>query len=279
MDRKEQKKEKKWDIYQVLGVLFGLLLIVALSIVFYQEYERFRAQQQLKALQEAANSAEETEQSMDEKPDPNDILTQRGIEIPQKDLDWEELQKENKDIYAWIYIPGTKVDYPVLQHSTERSYYLNHNLDGSEGYPGCIYTQNLNRKDFTDYNTIVYGHNMKDGSMFQTLHKYRDPEFFDENRLVFIYLPDEVLVYELFAAYEYGDQHLLFQYNFNSTRDRASYLEDLSQIRSMSANFREDITVTEENHIITMSTCVGGKPDKRYLVQGVLVNDPALAEE
>lgn len=69
----------------------------------------------------------------------------------------------NPDVYAWITVPGTEI--PILQQPSDNSYYFMHNMDGSYGYPGCIYTENLNSKDFTDNNTVIYGHNMKNDSM------------------------------------------------------------------------------------------------------------------
>ena len=74
--------------------------------------------------------------------------------------DFGQLHEQNQDIYAWIVVPGTQVDYPLLQSETD-NYYLDYNLDHSKGYPGCIYTNQCNRKDFSDYNTVLYGHNMK----------------------------------------------------------------------------------------------------------------------
>ena len=68
---------------------------------------------------------------------------------------FEELQAVNPDIYAWITVPGTVIDYPILQHASDNTYYLMHNIDGSYGYPGCIYTENMNSKDFTDNNTVI----------------------------------------------------------------------------------------------------------------------------
>lgn len=71
----------------------------------------------------------------------------------------------NPDVYAWITVPGTEIEYPILQHPSDNSYYFMHNIDGSYGYPGCIYTENLNSKDFADNNTVIYGHDMKNDSM------------------------------------------------------------------------------------------------------------------
>ena len=102
-------------------------------------------------------------------------------------VDFAGMWEVNKDVYAWITVPGTVIDYPILQHATDNTYYLNYNIDGSYGYPGCIYTENMNSKDFTDNNTVIYGHNMKNGTMFAGLHKFEDRSFFEENTKVYIY--------------------------------------------------------------------------------------------
>lgn len=170
------------------------------------------------------------------------------------------------------------MDYPVVQHPEDNAWYLNHNLDGSEGYPGCIFTENYNTKDFKDKNTVIYGHDMNDRTMFDTLHDYGDEAFFKENRYIFIYLPDDVLVYDIFAAYESSAEHILSSHNFANDVRFQEYLDDIFEMRNMEAHFREEVEVGVQNHIITLSTCIDLKPDNRYLVQGVLVNDPALEE-
>ena len=195
-----------------------------------------------------------------------------GIEVPDKNLDFADLQENtNADIYAWIYIPNTQIDYPVLQHPTDNYYYLNYNLDGSKGYPGCIYTEDYNAKDFSDPLTVMYGHNMKNGSMFAGLHKFEDSAFFKENPYVYIYTENDVLVYEIFAAYQNSDAHLLYEKDYTSEIVFESYLEEVLGQRSMTANIREDVAVNGTDKVLTLSTCIANKPDKRYLVQGVLL--------
>lgn len=206
------------------------------------------------------------------------MLSALGIKIPDKELDWDLMKETNEDIYAWIYIPGTSVDYPIVQHPEDNAWYLNHNLDGSEGYPGCIFTENYNTKDFQDKNTVIYGHDMNDRTMFDTLHDYGDEAFFQENRYIFIYLLDDVLVYDIFAAYESGAEHILSSHNFANDVRFQEYLDGIFEMRNMEAHFRKEVEVGAQNHIITLSTCIDLKPDNRYLVQGVLVNDPALEE-
>ena len=191
---------------------------------------------------------------------------------------FEELQAVNPDIYAWITVPGTVIDYPILQHASDNTYYLMHNIDGSYGYPGCVYTENMNSKDFTDNNTVIYGHNMKNGSMFAQLHKFEDPDFFNENREVLIYLPDEVLHYTIFAAHVYDDRHLLYSFDFTDPEVYQKYLDSIFSTRDMSANIDKDITVTTDDQIITLVTCIGSQPSNRLLVQAVLTDREAGTE-
>lgn len=193
-------------------------------------------------------------------------------------VDFAGMWETNEDVYAWITIPGTVIDYPILQHATDNTYYLNYNIDGSYGYPGCIYTENMNSKDFTDNNTVIYGHNMKNGTMFAGLHKFEDSTFFENHTKVYIYTPEKELNYTIFAAYIYDDRHLLYSFDFANEQVYASYLEDIQNMRSMNALIREDIKVTAEDKIITLVTCIGNQPEKRLLVQAVLDQGEAVTE-
>ena len=97
-----------------------------------------------------------------------------AVEIP---IDFSGLKNQNEDIYAWIRIPGTVIDYPILQHPEDDTYYLNRTAERKKGLPGSIYTENLNKTDFSDRNTLIYGHNMKNGSMFGDLSLYMDSNY------------------------------------------------------------------------------------------------------
>ena len=185
-------------------------------------------------------------------------------------IDWEGMWEINKDVYAWITVPGTVIDYPILQHATDNTYYLNYNIDGSYGYPGCIYTENMNAKDFSDNNTVIYGHNMKNGSMFAGLHQYEERSFFEEHSQILIYTPDKEYEYTIFAAYIYDDRHLLYSFDFANEGVYASYLENITNMRDLNANIRDDIDVTKDDKIITLATCMSNQPDKRLLVHAVL---------
>ena len=194
-------------------------------------------------------------------------------ERPQIPIDFAALQEKNPDIYAWIKIPGTPVDYPILQSATDDAYYLNITVDGTHGLPGSIYTEHANAKDFSDFNTVIYGHHMKNRTMFGSLHKYRDEEFMKENATIYIYTTDSILTYEVFAAVTYSDDHLLNTFDFSKEGDRQRYLDSIYAIRDMNSPIREDVKVDTNSRIITLSTCIGGQPNNRLLVEAVLVDE------
>nr|WP_294492652.1 class B sortase [uncultured Mediterraneibacter sp.] len=201
----------------------------------------------------------------EEEPEPEDT----PVEIP---IDFAALQERNPDVYAWITVPGTSVDYPILQSETDNSYYLTHTIDGEEKPEGSIYTENYNSKDFEDPNTIIYGHNMKNGSMFRTLHDYMDRSFFDTNREVIIYTPDAIRHYQIFAAYLYDNRHILQSYDFSNPDVYQQYLNEIFSIRDMNSFIDTDTAVGVDDKIITMSTCYGTQHDVRYIVQAVLIS-------
>lgn len=92
-------------------------------------------------------------------------------------VNFNDLKRKNSDIYAWIKIPNSNIDYPILRNE-EEDYYLTHSEDKKESVYGAIYTQNYNCDDFSDSNTVIYGHNMKNGTMFGGLKKYREEAYF-----------------------------------------------------------------------------------------------------
>lgn len=281
------------NLWKVILGIFLAAAVIGLAVIGVRAYRQDQAEKRLEQLAEGTTGGETASPPSSEEPtvvpestaspessasaeaeaDPLRALEALGIPIPEKEVDLADLQAGvNPDIYAWIYIPDTLIDYPVLQHPTDNIYYLDHNLDGSRGYPGCIYTEDYNAKDFSDPNTVIYGHNMKNGTMFAGLHKFEDGTYFEEHPYMYIYTEEKLYVYEIFAAYESGNEHILYNNDFTSDYEYASYLEDVFTVRAMNSNIKEGAEVTAADRIVTLSTCVANKSDRRYLVQGVLLN-------
>ena len=194
------------------------------------------------------------------------------LTVPERTIDFEAIQtNENADIYAWIYIPGTNVDYPVLQHASNDAFYLNHDMKGKKAACGSIYTEKKNAKDFNDNHTVLYGHNMKNGTMFKTLHSYNDKKFFEENKYIYVYTEEDTRVYQIYGAYEYDDRHLLENFATENAGEYQKYLESVKKLGDACGHFNRDLSLNSSDKIITLSTCIANKNESRYLVQGKLI--------
>ena len=189
-------------------------------------------------------------------------------------IDFKTLKEQNNEICAWISLPGCDISYPVLQSSedTSEDFYLTHNEDKKAVSRGAIYIQKLNNNDFSDPNTIIYGHNMLNGSMFGRLKKFRNKDFFNENEYIYIYTPGHILTYKIYSAFLYDDRHILNSFNFYNSDEFSAFIEETLNPKSMVKNLREGVSVTANDRIISLSTCTSVSSE-RYLVEGVLIND------
>ena len=185
-----------------------------------------------------------------------------------------ESQKLNKHVIAWLDIPGTTISYPILLHPEEDNYYLNINIDGSYGYPGCIYVNSMEGRNFDTFNTVIYGHNMADGTYFGSLKNYNDPDFRASHREIDIYTETQVHHYKVFAVVTYDDRYITDHYDDDFRTDRTAFLRSLAEFGAMPA---EDTAVSEEGHIITLSTCVGGMPNNRLLIVAAEIENAPLS--
>jgi sortase B len=276
-EKEAVKNNNRAAIVVCVVLMLGILLCaVILAKVLFGRQEGDNTESTATVTEAVITEAEETtteEVLTTEEPFVDELL---GIDVPEKDIDWDDLWAQNGDVYAWIYIPNTLVDYPVLQHPTEDNYYLDHNMDGSTGYPGCVYSQLCTSKNFTDPVTIFYAHDMKNGSYFHTLHYFDEEAFFDENRYVYIYTPEHTFVYEIFATKVFSDDLIPLIYDFDLNSDIYSYIKDLTTQEYSNDYVREGVEVTTDSHILTLSTCIGSMPNNRWLVNAVLVNESEL---
>lgn len=263
------EKKRRSKLFWVFLIIF--LAAAAFAVYYYTSQQK--KEEVYDKLKENNKKTEEPEVKEEPKPEPEQEQEVEAepepVDIP---IDFAELRKMNPEIYAWIRIPGTEVDYPIVQRPEDDAYYLDHTIEGEAGLPGSIYTESLNKQDFTDKNTVIYGHNMKDNTMFGSLKDYKDSAYMDEHSEVYIYTPEHIFTYKIFAAVTYDSRHIMVAFDFNQDEQYQAYLDSLSQVRNMASYINTDIPVTTVDRIITMSTC-NGNNDQRFLVEAVLIDE------
>lgn len=266
--------KKKYLIISIISFVIALLALTAIVGMFLS-FNQARENYALLA-QNARSSAEpaqpETTIPVSKSAAPEETYTETQpvllIDIP---INFAYLQAENTDIIGWIAVDGTTIDYPVMYDTTYNLYYLNHNYAGTSSGYGSIFILGENSSDFSDFNTVVYGHNMLDGHMFAQLHKFRDRSFFDSHGEIIVYTPDYKLTYQVFAAYRNDNLDIIANNDFSTEALKSQYIDSIYAHTDL-ALFKPEYQVTASDRIITLSTCIGN-PSFRFIVQGVLVSE------
>ncbi len=189
-------------------------------------------------------------------------------------VDFESLKAQNPDVCAWITVEGTNINYPILRSGPDKEddFYLDHDLNAVKKAAGSIYIQRLNSGDFSDSNTVIYGHNMLNGSMFASLKKFRDANFFKQNNVIYVYTPEKILRYNIVSAFLYDDRHIINSFNFYIAQGMQAYIDTVMNPQTAVKNIREGAELTLEDKLITLSTCTSRKKE-RYLVVGCLMEE------
>jgi len=190
---------------------------------------------------------------------------------PAMTLDFPALWKVNPDICAWIEIPGTKVDYPILQSPDNDDEYLTTAYDGSYYIGGSLFTQaTYNNRDFNDPVTVVYGHTMRAGTLFGQLQTvYTSADSFAQHSEITLYLPGEVRKYTVFAAVPMEPIHLLHTYDFSNNYWYKNFFNRVYAIRAFGANFHPEIRPEPGDRVIILSTCLNEDSTQRFLVMAI----------
>ena len=198
------------------------------------------------------------------------------IEIPEEineeesfSIDFLELKKMNSDVVGWIVIEGTQVNYPIVQ-SKDNSYYLNHSFDKTWNSLGSIFMDYRSKNDFSDYNTFIYGHHTKNGSMFGELYKYMDATFYKEHPYFYLYSPDGNFKVEIISAYLDSAESDSYIQEFSSIEDYEKYINLIIGKSKYKTNKEMDVEVDK---IITLYSCsheTNRRKEDRYFIHGVI---------
>lgn len=257
-----------------VGVMAVLALIAAeISACGRMDAEELRAEAQ----------EEEIKAPEDETEDSGDIGDDSGSEkiegfagesAQDAQIDFGILREKNPDIFAWIHIPDTTIDCPILQSGQSDTYYEDHNAYGEEDDKGAVYIELANLTSMCDFNTVLHGKTGADeDGPFADLYRFADPDFFEDHEYAYLYLDGNVLTYEIFAAYERENTSLIRTYDFTYLSGCQQFLDDLYGTRGMSMNLREGWEgVGVYNYVVTLTT---QRAEKQFVVLAVLVQDEA----
>lgn len=192
------------------------------------------------------------------------------------EIDFVSLKEENPDIFGWLYIPGTDIDYPVLQSSEADDFYETHDAYGRENKSGALYTELANLTNMCDFNTVIHGKDADVKGPFSELYRYTDETFMEEHGEAYFYMEGNVLTYEIFASYERENTSLIRTYDFTYASGCQAFLDDLYENRVMGKVIRKEWEgVTPYHFLITLTTQREDNPDKQFVVVAALVGDAA----
>ena len=258
----EQKKKKKSD------VLLTIALIVAIAVFCYAAFNLYHIYTEYKKGTDEYNQIEEmavTERDADsaEVAGPNAQLK------PPIEVDFDKLKSVNEDVVGWIYVDALPdISYPIVKGKDNQTY-LHQTYEKNYNFAGTIFVDYENSGDFSDCNTLVYGHNMKNGSMFGHLKKFRENDkLYKQDKYFWILTPERNYRYEIISAYTTGvnsDTYTLFK---GPGEEFEKYLET---IKGYSEIQTDDTDLTIKDRIVTLSTCTGNE-STRFVVQGKRVD-------
>jgi len=185
-----------------------------------------------------------------------------------KNLDLAALQKVNKDVMGWIIIPGAGISYPLLD-GDDNSYYLNRTWDKQWNTMGSIFLEQECSNKLSEFNTIIYGHNMRNTTMFSNLKKYVKKSYWKDAPYVYIATEKGVYRYDIFAAYEVEVDGHTFWIDIKEESHKQMFIDRSVEMSEIDT----DIVPTTSDKILTLSTCTGNGHEKRMVVQAVYAGE------
>lgn len=275
-------------------VLSTLLMLVALGVFvfsaytlygFYQEYRKSSVEYDNLENDYASVGEEEETEDFDSLEDDKTVeeiqkkqtisgkevvtVTENGkqITVPtmRNPIDFTELKQKNEDIVGWLRIRAHGISYPVMQ-GEDNDFYLHRTFEKEDNFAGCIFVNCDNSGNFTDQNTIIYGHNMKDGSMFGKLKKFREEGVFDKSKYFWMFTPDLIYEYRIFSATVVDKTGITYQ-SFFTQEDFDTLMQHAFETSVIDGS---DVDVNMNDRIMTLSTCTGDDAT-RFVVMGKLV--------
>ena len=248
----------------LLTALLSLGLVIGLAGSLFSLLQDQAGEESREEAAQTAGLAEQVEVQPETEAPSTDLPKDPVAEVMAR-VDLAALQEENPDVLGWISIPDTVISYPFLQ-GEDNDYYLRRTWQGEKNTAGCIFLDSEVSPDFSDFSTIIYGHRMRNETMFGTLKYYEDPAYFAAHPSVYIMTEASVRRYDIFAAYETEVSAICYGLGISSTTTKQAFL-DFAAERSV---IESNVSVSTSDQILTMSTCPAAGYETRWVVQAVL---------
>lgn len=261
-----------------LKVILTVALVVGCFFFAKSKLENYMGQRDYEeAVLIATGGQPLTMQTQSSKADPPSSQPDTGVEeiapVAEQDpyvealksIDLKSLQEVNPEVIGWVLIPDTEISYPLMQHENN-DYYLNHTWKNSGNFMGSIFIDSQNAADFSDFNTILYGHSMNDGSMFGMLDNYSDPEFLQAHPSIYIMIESGIYKYDIFAVHRAGMKTIAFGMKMNTEKKRQEFIDfalDYSE-------YDTGIVPTTDSKMLTLATCSYSRHKVRLVVQATI---------
>ncbi len=236
-----------------------ILLAICLCVFIFSAYNIYKYLSEENANKKLNN--ELMEKAIIETPNDNNDNAQENEDILLISVDFSVLKQENEDIVGWLYLEDSPINYPVVQ-SNDNDYYLRRLVNGEYNIAGSLFMDYRNDSNLEDDNTIIYGHNMKNNTMFGSLQEYKSQDYYDNHKVMYYFTPEKNYIIELFTGYTISVESDIYDLSVIDS----SKLEELIS----KSDFESNTKVTEEDKIITLSTCAYEYDGARYIVMGVL---------
>lgn len=236
-----------------------ILLVICLCVFIFSAYNIYKYLAEENANKKLNN--ELMEKAIIETPNDNNDNTGENEDILPISVDFSVLKQENEDIVGWLYLEDSPINYPVVQ-SNDNDYYLRRLVNGEYNIAGSLFMDYRNDSNLEDNNTIIYGHNMKNNTMFGSLQEYKNQDYYDNHKVMYYFTPEKNYIIELFTGYTISVESDIYDLSVIDS----SKLEELIS----KSDFESNTKVTEEDKIITLSTCAYEYDGARYIVMGVL---------
>lgn len=181
---------------------------------------------------------------------------------------FEELQEINPDVFGWLNVYGTNIDYPLLQ-GEDNSKYVNTNVDGEYSLIGALFLDYRNKADFSDFNSIIYGHHMAEDKMFGDIADFADRAFFDSHRYGSLFYDGKTRGIEFFAFLEVDAYDDVYSPAVEGVENQQGYLEQIME----QAVYTRDLPVESSDHLVLLSTCTSLLTNGRHILVGRITEE------